>query len=61
MNNDNFGLHLEDLKRFLGLQLSRKVLVEKNTPIKQLWRKKSGHFVFENTNVPKGFKAFEIR
>ena len=47
MNIDNFGLHLE---RFLhvGLQLTREVLAEKNSFIKQLCSNKLEHSVFGN-------------
>ena len=34
MNDDKFGLYLEDLKRFLGLPLAHRVLAEKKTIIK---------------------------
>ena len=58
MNHDNFGLHLKDWKRFLGLQLATKVLVEKNTTIEQLWSKKSGHTIFETLWLVTNTKRF---
>ena len=38
-DNDNFSMDIEELEKFIGLQIARGVLVDKNTPIYQLWSK----------------------
>ena len=48
-DNDDFDLHVDELESFIGLQIARRVLVEKNTPVKQLWSKKWGQLIFRNT------------
>lgn len=40
---------LEDLEKFIGLQLARGVFVAKNTPLKDLWNQKWGPPIFHNT------------
>ena len=48
INLDNYGFHLKDWERFFSLKQACGVLIEKNTPIIKIWRKKWGHPVFEN-------------
>ena len=48
-DNDDFDLHVDELESFIGLQNARRVLVGKNTPVKQLWSKKWGQLIFRNT------------
>ena len=48
-DNDNFDLHVDELESFIGLQIARRVLVGKNTPVKQLWSKEWGQLIFRNT------------
>ena len=48
-DNDDFDLHVDELESFIGLQIARGVLVEKNTPVKQLWSKEWGQLIFRNT------------
>ena len=42
----NFNCPLEELEKFIGLQIARGVLERKNTPVKQLWSKEWGSFYF---------------
>ena len=46
-NNPNFSVEIRELEKFIGLQIERGVLVEKNTPIYQLWSKEWGHQFLE--------------
>ena len=48
-DNDDFDLHVDELESFIGLQITRGVLVGKNTPVKQLWSKEWGQLIFRNT------------
>ena len=47
-DNDDFDLHLDELKSFIDLQIAQDVL-GKNTLVKQLWSKKWGQLIFRNT------------
>ena len=42
-DNANFSVEIRELEKFIGLQIARCVVVEKNTPIYQLWIKEWGH------------------
>ena len=48
-DNPNFLVEIRELEKFIGLQIARGVLVEKNTPIYQLWSKEWGHPIFGKT------------
>ena len=37
--DESFSIELQELEKFIGLQIARGVLVGKNTPIRQLWSK----------------------
>ena len=48
-DNPNFSVEIRELEKFIGLQIARRVLVEKNTPIYQFWSKEWGHPIFGKT------------
>ena len=48
-DNPNFSVEIRELEKFIGLQIARGVLVEKNTAIYQLWSKEWGHPIFGKT------------
>ena len=48
-DNANFLVEIRELEKFIGLQIARSALVEKNTPIYQLWCKEWGHPIFGKT------------
>ena len=48
-DNPNFSVEIRELEKFIGLQIARGVLVEKNTPIYQLWSKEWAHPIFGKT------------
>ena len=49
LDDKNFNCPLEELEKFIGLQIARGVLEKKNTPVKQLWSKEWGHPIFAST------------
>ena len=49
LDDKNFNCPLEELEKFIGLQIARGVLKRKNTPAKQLWSKEWGHPIFAST------------
>ena len=49
LDDKNFNCPLEELEKFIGLQIARGVLERKNTPVKQLWSKEWGHPIFAST------------
>ena len=50
--NDDFDLHVDELESFIGHQITRGVLVGKNTPVKQLWSKEWGTTNLSKYNEP---------
>ena len=49
LDDKNFNCPLEELEKFVGLQITRGVLERKNTPVKQLWIKEWGQPIFAST------------
>ena len=57
LDDKNFNCPLDDLEKFIGLQIARGVLERKNNPVKPLWSKEWGHPIFASTLSRNRFKS----
>ena len=49
LDDKSFSTYLDKLESFIGLQIARGVLVDKNTPPRRLWSVEWGHRIFNYT------------
>ena len=48
LDDKSFSIHLDELESFISIQIARGVLVDKNTPLGQLWNVELGHRIFND-------------